>query len=48
MTEDPVAALNCKFANLTHRGVENGKIYAIKQIYILAENRDMKSKDTAG
>ena len=48
MAQDTVAALNCKVANLTHNWIENGKMYAIKQIYIFAEYRDMMSKDTAG
>ena len=48
MAEDTVAALNCKVANLTHKLIENGRMYAIKQINIFAEYREMMSKDTVG
>ena len=49
MAEGTMAVLKYKVLNPTHRGIENWKMYAIKQIKICAEYRDtIPYKGSAG
>ena len=48
MAEGTVAVLQCKVPNPTHRVIENWKMYAIKQIKICAESKDMVPNASVG